>query len=714
MISRSVFGTWLLAILSVPASVWAVGTASQLRILNRAGLDTDTQSLVKYLSESCLSPEQRQQQIQDIAAWIEQLAAPSFQSRQRASDALIALGHAAREHVLKATQSEDREVAQRAGEILKEIDSQSRAEIQSARTLAVLQLLKVRADPAAARVLLQTIERSEEPYLVNAGCEALWMSVDASHTDWLLDQTSNSNPQVRAASLIALGIVAGEKAVKHIEPYLSSNEEVLRLAAARAMIDQRPQEIAPILVELVSSEDDEIASQSIALLRMLSGQIEVQLGDQSWREYWKTWSENQLPTAQLIRLGTRRYDLSLARDMFIERFSSASENIRPGYGRFEYEADIRANDCVVDGMLRLEGNHPEGDQRLVITSRRLAGRQVLPSEIEVRALLKGENVQSGAWHLGLSVGEVKALFHPGYSGGCFRIETVHEHERLTNDWDLGFTPTGTEFDEMRLKVRRLDAKTRFEVVISQAAGQGVVFRRTFEFENEKVGSFDRIGLERSGREGGAALFDSIVIQLGGAALVDEVVAAGELGEPDDSGIVSGAENPPTPGRIAKLIDDLGSDVYLIREKADQQLQDLGEEARSALEEASHSPDLEIQYRSEALLRKLELGDDPESDVLSLLDPSKEGTLKSPPDGQRSTVTVYNMTDEHIHVFWLGYQGKRKNHRFVSAGDSHLENTHKGHAFIITNSDGEGLAIFRARATPSVVEWKGDVPTANDN
>ncbi len=63
--------------------------------------------------------------------------------------------------------------------------------------------------------------------------------------------------------------------------------------------------------------------------------------------------------------------------------------------------------------------------------------------------------------------------------------------------------------------------------------------------------------------------------------------------------------PPEARRIARLVTDLDSDEYAVREKASQELEQLGEWARPALQKAlADQPSAEVQRRVEDILGKL--------------------------------------------------------------------------------------------------------------
>jgi hypothetical protein len=199
---------------------------------------------------------------------------------------------------------------------------------------------------------------------------------------------------------------------------------------------------------------------------------------------------------------------------FVEKFTTAMKDATKGYGRFVYEATNPACKAEVsDGKLRLLGDHDEGDQRLVIAAPKVFGKPRWPDSLEVTTRVGGTGVDSGAWHVGVSVGAVKVLFHPGFRGGAFRTEEVGTHRELSNNEDLGFTPAGDVTHPLSIKVQRAGEVYRFEVELTDAKG-GKTFRKTFQFTDKQMGEFDRIGLERSGRRGGDALFETITIRRG--------------------------------------------------------------------------------------------------------------------------------------------------------------------------------------------------------
>jgi hypothetical protein len=199
----------------------------------------------------------------------------------------------------------------------------------------------------------------------------------------------------------------------------------------------------------------------------------------------------------------------------VEKFARPTADATKGYGLFAYEAtDPKWKAEVSEGRLRLSGAHEEGEQRLVVTARKVFGKPKWPDALEVTAKLGGTGAASGAWHVGLSVGAVKVLFHPDYDGGAFRAETVDTRTVFSGNENMGFTPAAGVMHELTVKVSRGEKVCRFDVTVANGGKAGGAFTKSFEVPNDQVGDFDRIGLERSGRTGGDGLFESVAIKPG--------------------------------------------------------------------------------------------------------------------------------------------------------------------------------------------------------
>ncbi|MEQ8785452.1 MAG: hypothetical protein RIC55_04105 [Pirellulaceae bacterium] len=479
----------------------------ELQLLRRNGVAADTESILGFLRRQ--QPSAAQQR--EIDALIKQLSSAKFAEREAATRKLAQLGPAARAGLVEMAQSKDLEAAFRSKRILQQLESDQHA--RDAMMLAALQILKQREQSESAPVLLRTLPLLEDVHMRGLASEAIWACTEATHAALLREGLADEDQQVQAAALVALELALGDEAVATIAPYLKDDSAVLRLAAARALADLRPRECIAALVELTAVQRDGIDWQADALLQMLSGKRMVVSSEATLAEAWRAWSQREAPTAALrIPLGRRRLDLTAGRHAHHETFSRPAKSLAKGYGDFQYEADNGGPASVVNGALLIDGDNDEGDQRLFVTAQRMIGRGQWPKGLEVRAKLGGKEGNNYGWHVGVSVGRVKVLFHPGLSGGAFRAETTDTHESLFTNEEMGFTPATGAMHAMLVKVSKTADGAEFKVTVSDAGGKSQ-FNRTFTATTAQLGDDNRIGLERSGRRGGDAVFDSVSIQV---------------------------------------------------------------------------------------------------------------------------------------------------------------------------------------------------------
>jgi hypothetical protein len=282
-------------------------------------------------------------------------------------------------------------------------------------------------------------------------------------------------------------------------------------------LDREPVPAVTTLLELVQLSDQAVVWQADALLRLKTGQEVMTSGRQTLGEAWRAWADKHLAQTDLTRsTGAERLVLSAGRNVLEEMFSTDQASLEKGYASFLYAADNGGAAKVVDGKLRISGEGPEGDQRLYITSERMTGVDRWPDELEVRARLGGEEGNNFGWHVGVSVGQIKVIFHPGVGNGAFRAETTDEHDYIFGNEDLSFAPRTGVMHEMILRVSKTKSGAEFHVTVRDGDGAagGKPFQRTFVVTDEQLGDYNRIGLERSGRAGAEAVFDAISIRLG--------------------------------------------------------------------------------------------------------------------------------------------------------------------------------------------------------
>lgn len=479
--------------------------------LRKEGIPSDGSALIEFLRLRTVRGERREL----VAGWIARLGDDAFEVREEALRSLVGLGPEAIPGLREAAKSTDLEVRQRAKDGLRLIERQNQPETVS----AAIRLLANRRPAGAAEAILAFVPSAQDDLAAEETRIALRkLAFDGEAPNRaILAAAKEADPRIRASAGEALIRSGRADVLAELRSLLEDKERTVRCAAAVAFTLRKERQAVPVLIDLVA-EGDTASRVAEEMLYQLAGENSperrggaAETAGATRREDWRRWWETNSGRADLFD--------SLAAGR-VERFATPSADATKGYGAFTYEATAEGcKAAVANGRLTLGGDHEEGDQRLAISSQKVWGQGEWPNQLEVGVKLGGTAGENGGWHVGVSIGRVKVLFHPNYPEGAFRAESVDTHEYYFNSEGMGFTPVTGALHAMKIKVRRNAKGYQFDVTVAEAQGKGK-HRKTFEVSNEQMGRFNRIGLERSGRRGGDALFESLSIQSGLARLKD--------------------------------------------------------------------------------------------------------------------------------------------------------------------------------------------------
>lgn len=321
-------------------------------------------------------------------------------------------------------------------------------------------------------------------------------------SDWRLEILKEEGIQSETTALKALhdGFQITPERLEKAVTMLGSNDFKTREQVQREIV-LLGKDAFPWLLRLPKSEDPEVRARLAAILKTL--QVDGR------------WTRKDLVREAVTSLLRERMKEALPNPedaLFVELFHRPSASLAGSYGKFKFQADKGLTGHVSDGVLRLKGKHAtEGDQRLLLDAKTLTGKPEFPDFLRIEVKLGGEAGGEGGYHVGVTVGNVRALFHPGYPTGGFRFQRVDNQEQLSENVSMGFDPQPGKFQRMSIGVKRLaGGKVELDVVV--ADGEKSFSER--KILNESViGKLNHIGLDRSGRTGGDGLFDDLVVGL---------------------------------------------------------------------------------------------------------------------------------------------------------------------------------------------------------
>ena len=201
--------------------------------------------------------------------------------------------------------------------------------------------------------------------------------------------------------------------------------------------------------------------------------------------------------------------------MFFEWFGEGREELGKNYRQFRFENSSGRPGQVDGGRLIFAGKAgTDGDQRLVLDSKTWPGKAEFGDRFRVSTTLGGEDISPGSWHMGITIGRIRALFHPGMQRGSFRFERIDNHKYLGGTKGVGFEPLGDGRQWMSIDVTKMaDGEVRLDVLLEQSGEGGRRFKSSITVPADDIGDLSEVSLDRSGRTGGKAYFRDFMIRL---------------------------------------------------------------------------------------------------------------------------------------------------------------------------------------------------------
>lgn len=201
---------------------------------------------------------------------------------------------------------------------------------------------------------------------------------------------------------------------------------------------------------------------------------------------------------------------------FYEWFGEDRAEIEKRYHQLQFRDSSGRGGKVSGGRLELPGpDGREGDQRMILNAPDWPGREHFGEHFLISARAGGTDRASGSWHLGITVGKVRALYHPGFAGGEFRFSFLETTTGIRGpNRSMPFTPGGDPPEQITLEVKKIPGnQVSLSVTVRQGGPEPEEYSDTLVIAADKIGPLSQISLDRSGRSGGDAFFTDFTVTL---------------------------------------------------------------------------------------------------------------------------------------------------------------------------------------------------------
>ncbi len=314
-------------------------TRPQRQLSTPGGVAASAEGAVRFLDQLRPTAETKK----TVAELIEALGNESFVTRTRATRKLAGIGLVARDQLVSASEHSDLEVVLLTRQLLNGIEQTKQSGTHNALLSTALEILGREPHRDTAKTILQTIPLLESEHHFDQARVALWFATTRADQDRIRQALGQQDDGIRAAAIPALEVAIGAKAVMELRPYLSDRSDLIRLAAARALIDHLPLECLPVLVDLLDADRVAIRLRAAWLL----SQVYDAPTDESKRKrltdqvkLWKQHVADADRTVGKVPLGKKRLQLKEYPAIFREDFTRSTVYLIDRYGELRYEKTV--------------------------------------------------------------------------------------------------------------------------------------------------------------------------------------------------------------------------------------------------------------------------------------------------------------------------------------------------------------------------------------
>ena len=314
-------------------------TRPQRQLSTPGGVAASAEGAVRFLDQLRPTAETKK----TVAELIKALGNESFVTRSRATRKLASIGLVARSQLVSASEHSDLEVVLLTRQLLNLIEQTKDSGAHDALLSTALEILGRQPHRDTAKTILQTIPLLESEHHFDQACIALWFATTREDQDRIREALRQQDEAIRAAAIPALELAIGAKAVTELRPYLSDPSDLIRLAAARALIDHLPLECLPVLVDLLDADHVAIRLRAAWLLSQVYDATTDENKRNRLTAQAKLWKQHVAdPDRRIgkIPLGPKRLQLKEYPAIFREDFTHRIAYLKDRYGELRYETNV--------------------------------------------------------------------------------------------------------------------------------------------------------------------------------------------------------------------------------------------------------------------------------------------------------------------------------------------------------------------------------------
>ena len=208
-----------------------------------------------------------------VADLIAELDHDDWAVRDASTGTLATMPIRARPKLTDALNADDLEIVWRARRVLDRIRGMrdEAAHDQGRIIQTVCRVIKRQSIRGTAPVLVDAMKHIRQKYVLGSVRRALAATAGPDDADLLRRSMGSDYMEIKVAAILALGSALGAEGREHLRPLLGDRNPLVRAAAAHALAGLGDRAVLPVLVELLSVDRVRVRSESIRVLRALTG-----------------------------------------------------------------------------------------------------------------------------------------------------------------------------------------------------------------------------------------------------------------------------------------------------------------------------------------------------------------------------------------------------------------------------------------------------------